>query len=154
LEEKFVKIDENKIRYLETGSGEPLVLVHGLGASAERWEYVIPLFERNYRVIVPDLIGFGYSDKPLVDYTPEFFSDFLGKFLQEIKIEKPMLIGSSLGGQVTVEYASNNDSIKKLILASPSGTTKPFEPITTRSTFPLLANSILIESKASVLLVK
>jgi len=98
LEEKFVKIDENKIRYLETGSGEPLVLVHGLGASAERWEYVIPLFERNYRVIVPDLIGFGYSDKPLVDYTPKFFSDFLGKFLQEIQIERPMLIGSSLGG--------------------------------------------------------
>ncbi len=128
MEEKFVEIDENKIRYLETGSGEPLVLVHGLGASAERWEYVIPLFERNYRVIVPDLIGFGYSDKPLVDYTPEFFSDFLGKFLQEIQIERPILIGSSLGGQVTVEYASNNDSIEKLILASPSGTTKTSTP--------------------------
>jgi len=128
LQEKFVKIDENKIRYLETGSGNPLVLVHGLGASAERWEYVIPLFEKHYRVIVPDLIGFGYSDKPQVEYTPKFFSDFLGKFLQEIQIERPMLIGSSLGGQVTVEYASNNDSIKKLILASPSGMTKTSTP--------------------------
>ena len=128
MQEKFVKIDENKIRYLETGSGQPLVLVHGLGASAERWEYVIPLFEKRYRVIVPDLIGFGYSDKPMVDYTIEFFSDFLGKFLQEIQIKRPMLIGSSLGGQVTVEYASNNDSIKKLILASPSGTTKASTP--------------------------
>ncbi len=128
MQEKFVKIDENKIRYLETGSGGPLVLVHGLGASAERWKYVIPLFEKRYQVIVPDLIGFGYSDKPMVDYTPEFFSDFLGKFLQEIKIERPMMIGSSLGGQVAVEYASNNDSIKKLILTSPSGMTKTPTP--------------------------
>ncbi len=75
MQEKFVKIDENKIRYLDTGSGDPLVLVHGLGASAERWKFVIPLFEKRYRVIVPDLIGFGYSDKPMLDYTPEFISD-------------------------------------------------------------------------------
>lgn len=128
MKEKFVKIDENKIRYLDTGSGDSLVLVHGLGASAERWEYVIPLFKKRYRVIVPDLIGFGYSDKPMVDYTQEFFSDFLGKFLQEIQIERPIMIGSSLGGQVIAEYASNNNSIKKLILTSPSGTTKTSTP--------------------------
>ena len=81
VEEKFLQVDGNKIRYLESGdSKQTLVLVHGLGASAERWDQVIPLFEDNFRVVVPDLIGFGYSDKPLVDYTPEFFSDFLEKF--------------------------------------------------------------------------
>ena len=77
MQEKFVNVDGNKIRYLESGnSKETIVLVHGLGASAERWEYVIPLFNKYFRVIVPDLIGFGYSDKPLVDYTSEFFSNF------------------------------------------------------------------------------
>jgi len=61
LTEKFVNIDGNKIRYLEVGtSNETLVLIHGLGASAERWEYVIPLFQEHFRVIVPDLIGFGW----------------------------------------------------------------------------------------------
>ncbi len=64
---KTAKIDGNKVRYLEEGtSKESLLLLHGLGASAERWEDVIPLFAKNYRVIVPDLIGFGYSDKPMV----------------------------------------------------------------------------------------
>lgn len=56
MQEKFVNVDGNKIRYLESGiSKESIVLIHGLGASAERWEYVIPMFEKHYRVIVPDL---------------------------------------------------------------------------------------------------
>ena len=81
LEEKFLQIDGNKIRYLESGNSEKiLVLIHGLGASAERWDQVIPLFADEYRVVVPDLIGFGHSDKPMVDYTPDFFSEFLEKF--------------------------------------------------------------------------
>ena len=84
VKENFLEVEGNKIRYLESGSSDKtLVLVHGLGASAERWSHVIPLFSESFRVIVPDLIGFGYSDKPLVDYTPEFFSDFLGCFFQK-----------------------------------------------------------------------
>ena len=82
-------IDGNKVRYLEAGnSNTALVLVHGLGASAERWEFVIPIFENYYRVIVPDLLGFGYSDKPLIEYTPDFFADFLEKFFHKLNIKK------------------------------------------------------------------
>ena len=130
VEEKFLQIDGNKIRYLESGdSKKTLVLVHGLGASAERWDQVIPLFADNYRVIVPDLIGFGYSDKPLVDYTPEFFSEFLKKFFIASGIKRPNLIGSSLGGQISAEYASSNpQEIEKLILVSPSGAMKQSTP--------------------------
>ena len=130
MQEKFVNVDGNKIRYLESGASKgTIVLVHGLGASAERWEFVIPLFNKNYTVIVPDLIGFGFSDKPLVDYTTEFFSKFLDGFLQKIGLEKPNIIGSSLGGQITAHYAVNhNDSIEKLVLVSPSGAMKHSTP--------------------------
>jgi len=123
VEEKFLQIDGNKIRYLESGnSKKTLVLVHGLGASAERWDQVIPLFSDDYRVVVPDLIGFGYSDKPLADYTTEFFSNFLEKFFIASDIKRPNLIGSSLGGQIAAEYtASHSQEIEKLILVSPSG---------------------------------
>jgi len=126
MQEKFVSIDGNKVRYLESGdSSETLVLVHGLGASAERWEFVMPSLKEHFKLIVPDLLGFGYSDKPLVDYTPEFFSEFLGKFLKEINISKTHLIGSSLGGQVIAEFAAKADSIvDKLVLISPSGAMK------------------------------
>ena len=130
MNEKFINIDENKIRYLESGnSGNTLVLIHGLGASAERWEYVIPHFKDHFRVIVPDLIGFGYSDKPLVDYTTEFFAEFLKKFLDKLEISNPIIIGSSLGGQITAEYTiNNNSSVQKLILVSPSGAMKQSTP--------------------------
>ncbi|MBC8516937.1 MAG: alpha/beta hydrolase [Nitrosopumilus sp.] len=123
VEEKFLKIDGHKIRYLESGNSKNIiVLLHGLGASAERWLSVIPLFSKNYRVIVPDLIGFGLSDKPHLDYTPEFFSDFLEKFFAQSGIVRPNLIGSSLGGQIAANYtSSHSEEIEKLILVSPAG---------------------------------
>ena len=130
MQENFIQVDGNKIRYLESGDSKNiLVLVHGLGASAERWNNVIPHFAKYYHVIVPDLIGFGYSDKPIVDYTPDFFSTFLGKFFDTLKIKRPNVIGSSLGGQIAAEYASAHpDNIEKLILVSPSGVMKQSTP--------------------------
>jgi pimeloyl-ACP methyl ester carboxylesterase len=130
VQENFIKVGENTIRYLESGdSKKTLVLVHGLGASAERWSGVIPIFAKNYHVIVPDLIGFGYSDKPLVDYTPNFFSDFIGEFFETLHLIRPNIIGSSLGGQIIAEYASiNPNNVEKLILVSPAGVMKQSTP--------------------------
>lgn len=130
MDEKFVTISGNKIRYLESGKSDNyIVLIHGLGASAERWEFVIPELSKHYKVIVPDLIGFGHSDKPLVDYTTDFFSDFLGNFLQKLEINKTNIIGSSLGGQITAEFTSQNqDLIENLVLVSPSGIMKHSTP--------------------------
>ncbi len=106
-----------------------MVLLHGLGASAERWAFVIPRLQKNFQVIVPDLVGFGLSDKPIVDYTPEFFSDFLKKFFETMGIYDPVLIGSSLGGQIAAEYCSRASSdIRKLILVSPAGVMKSSTP--------------------------
>ena len=126
MEERFLYVDGNKIRYLETGTSKnTLVLFHGLGGSAERWLPVIPLFEKHFRVIVPDLIGFGYSDKPAVDYTSDFFLRFLESFFKTACISKPCIIGSSLGGQLAASYASSYPKqIKKLVLVSPAGTMK------------------------------
>ena len=130
MEEKFLQIDGYKIRYLESGTSKnTLVLIHGLGASAERWNNVIPIFSDNFRVVVPDLIGFGYSDKPTVDYTLDFFSEFLEKFLIASDIKHPHIIGSSLGGQISAEYASSHSQeIEKLVLVSPSGMMKQSTP--------------------------
>ena len=130
MDEKFVTVKGNKIRYLESGNSDNyIVLIHGLGASAERWEFVIPELSKHHKVIVPDLIGFGQSDKPSVDYTTDFFTDFLGNFLQKIEINKTNIIGSSLGGQITAEFTSmNQDMIDNLVLVSPSGIMKHSTP--------------------------
>ena len=128
--EKSIKINDNNIRYIIEGkSKQNLLLIHGLGASSERWENVIPHFAKNYRVIVPDLIGFGLSDKPMVDYTTDYLADFISEFLDEIGVDSLSIIGSSLGGQIAAEFAYNNsEKLKKLVLVSPSGIMKHTTP--------------------------
>ena len=130
VEEKFLHVDGHRIRYIESGNSKnTLVLIHGLGASSERWSNVIPLFSDHYRVIVPDLIGFGQSDKPTADYTVDFFVDFLEKFIAASEIKHPNIIGSSLGGQISAEYASlHSEEMKNLVLVSPSGIMKQSTP--------------------------
>ena len=130
MQENYATIDGNKIRYLESGkSGDTMVLIHGLGASAERWLGVIPTFSRHYRVIVPDLVGFGCSDKPSIDYTPEMFIDFLDKFFLATDASNSIVVGSSLGGQLAADFASTHGShIQKLILVSPAGMMKHTTP--------------------------
>ena len=127
---KTTEIDGSKIRYLEEGTSKnTLILLHGLGASAERWEDVIPLFAKKFRVIVPDLIGFGYSDKPTVDYTTDYFAEFMSKFVEKVGIKEMSIIGSSLGGQIAAEFIINqNADVKKLVLVSPSGVMKHSTP--------------------------
>ena len=108
-------------------STNTLLLLHGLGASAERWENVIPFFAKKFRVIVPDLIGFGYSDKPMVDYTTDYFAEFVSKFVNKLGIKKLNIIGSSLGGEIAAESIINHDvNVTKLVLVSPSGTNEAF----------------------------
>jgi len=131
VREHYVTVDGNKIRYLEEGNDGPhVILIHGLGSQAERWQQVIPYLSRNHRVIAPDLIGFGRSDKPQVDYTPKYFVKFVFDFLECLGIDKTIMIGSSLGGQIVAESAaaSENDTIQKIILVSPTGTMRTTNP--------------------------
>ena len=130
MQENFVTVAGNRIRYLESGdSAHTLVLVHGLGASAERWNSVLSLFADKYRVLAPDIVGFGHSDKPITDYTTEFLSEFLAQFIDVLGLESTHVIGSSMGGQLALELAhSRPDLVKKLILTSPSGIMKQSTP--------------------------
>ena len=127
---KKIQVHGNKIRYLDYNNfsskqRENLVLLHGIGASAERWSRVIPLFHEHFRVIVPDIIGFGYSDKPTVEYNMPFFVKFFEDFLNSLGVKKASIGGSSFGGLVAAEFAiKNTNMVNKLILVSPAGTMK------------------------------
>ena len=121
----FVNVLGYRIRYLKLinpRSKETLVLLHGLGASADRWSD-LKQFLGEYTVVIPDLIGFGYSEKPLVHYEMDFFIRFLEEFFYKLAIINPICIGSSFGGQLVLEYYfKNKDFFKKIILVSPAGT--------------------------------
>lgn len=131
MKEKFVTINRNKIRYLEEGqSDRNLVLLHGLGGYAERWSNIMPYLSKKYHTYAPDLIGYGQSDKPSVDYTPEFFIKFVFDFIESLGIKKTFMIGTSLGGQIAAECAATQSPvIDKVILISPAGIMRKSTPI-------------------------
>jgi 2-hydroxy-6-oxonona-2,4-dienedioate hydrolase len=125
---KLIDVNGYNIRYLlytnkNTSSKKgTLVLLHGIGASADRWSYVSPDLSKYYRLIIPDIVGFGYSDKPTVEYTMDFFVNFFKDFLFELEVERLSMIGSSFGGYLATEFTVRNlGKVDKLILAAPAG---------------------------------
>lgn len=128
FQEKSVTVFGAKIRYLEAGdSAKPtVILLHGLGAQAESWAANITPLAANFHVIAPDQIGFGKSDKPFLKYRVGTYTDFLDKFMAELKIEKASLVGNSLGGWVAaltaVKYPNR---VEKIVLADAAGIQPP-----------------------------
>ena len=129
IPQRITYVNGYGIRYLDfdniphkSDDDSSVILLHGIGASAERWLPVAPELSKYFRVLVPDIVGFGYSDKPTVEYTIGFFMDFLRGFLENLRIHTPIIIGSSLGGYLATEFAIRfNTRVKKLVLAAPAG---------------------------------
>jgi pimeloyl-ACP methyl ester carboxylesterase len=103
--DRYIDVYSIWTRYWDLGAGPPVLLLHGLGASAESWEPVAGPLSRYHRVLIPDLIGFGFTDKPDIDYTLEAFVGFVGAFMQSLDIARTSLIGHSLGGAIALRIA-------------------------------------------------
>jgi pimeloyl-ACP methyl ester carboxylesterase len=111
-----------KIHYVEAGSGPVVVLLHGLGGNTTNWQFNIAALAQKYRVVVLDQIGFGKSDKPLINYRIATYVDFLDAFLKELKIERASLVGNSMGGWVAASYAlAHPERVERLVLVDAAG---------------------------------
>jgi pimeloyl-ACP methyl ester carboxylesterase len=87
------------------------------------WLQVAQVLSKYFRIITPDIIGFGCSDKPTnKEYNIGFFVDFLQAFLENLHIRRPILCGHSFGGLVVTEFAIRfADQVERLILTAPAG---------------------------------
>lgn len=120
-----------RLHYLEQGAeqaGAPVVVfLHGSGSGASghsnfKRNYPV-LAQAGYRVIVPDLIGYGYSDKPDdVNYPLSFFVECVHQLLQAIGVQRFTLIGNSLGGAIALQYTLDYpQTVERLLLMAPGG---------------------------------
>ena len=117
-----------KIKYVEAGSGPVVVLLHGLGGNSTNWAFNTPALAEKFRVVVPDQVGFGGSDKPLVNYRIGTYVDFLDKFLSELKVERATLVGNSMGGWIAALYALRYPGkVERLVLVDSAGFAPPKE---------------------------
>ena len=124
--EKETLVFGQMIRYLEAGSGPTVILLHGLGGSAQAWQLNIAPLAEKFHVFVPDQIGFGKSDKPLVNYRIRTYVDFLDQFCKQLKIDRATLVGNSMGGWIAALFtAAFPDRVDKLVLVDAGGYAPP-----------------------------
>lgn len=125
--DKTIAVFGQSIHYFDMGSGPVVVLLHGLGSRKEDWLPVLEPMAEKYRLLVPDQIGFGKSDKPLLDYSVQTYVDFLSEFLRQLKVEKASLVGESLGGWIAALYVAELGGgahlipVEKLVLVDAAG---------------------------------
>ncbi|HLV60938.1 MAG TPA: alpha/beta fold hydrolase [Fredinandcohnia sp.] len=107
-EDGFTTVGGVRIHYEAYGAGEPVVLVHGLGASAVAWRRVAPhLAEAGYRVLALDLKGCGLSDRPPGDYSRKALASLVCGFMDNVGVHRARaLVGHSMGGAIVLEIAS------------------------------------------------
>ncbi|MEC4717695.1 alpha/beta hydrolase [Noviherbaspirillum sp. CPCC 100848] len=106
LEEKTILVDRHEIHYLEGGSGDAVVLLHGIFAEKDHWvDFARPL-TGSYHVIVPDLPGFGESSRmPDLQYDYAAQTELLVKMLDKLGIKRAHLAGNSMGGTIASLFA-------------------------------------------------
>lgn len=125
IREIRLDVDGVGIHCLTAGeSGPPVVLLHGGGIDSAvlSWgDAVVPLSAR-HRVFAPDLPGFGLSDTPDIQYTTEFFIQFLNRFLDKLHLERVSLAGLSMGGAIALGFTLRFPGrVEKLVPVAPYG---------------------------------
>jgi pimeloyl-ACP methyl ester carboxylesterase len=124
-EERFVTIDGARMRYLQAGSGPPVILLHGLMGYSFSWRFTIPALARHATVYAPDQLGTGFSDRPAdLDCRLCAMADRIFKFLDAVGVSSFDLLGTSHGGAVAMMAASMRATrpdlhLRKLILVAP-----------------------------------
>ena len=117
----FVEIDGCRTHYRRAGKGQSLVFLHGAGGAPQILPFMERLAER-FDVLVPDHPGYGQSDEPEWLENIHDVAYFYLDFLAQLKLERAVIVGTSMGGWMAMEMAVRNTSrIASLVLVSPAG---------------------------------
>ena len=115
-----ININGMRIRYIKTGQGPALVLLHTLRTQLDIFQMVIPELGKYFTVFALDYPGHGFSDIPRTDYVPELFVNTVEKFMEELQIENATLAGVSIGGSIPLLIAArHNPRIRNVISINP-----------------------------------
>jgi pimeloyl-ACP methyl ester carboxylesterase len=119
---RFLQLHGDRVAYRDEGSGDALLLIHGMAGSSETWRAVLPQLAKKYRVIAPDLLGHGQSAKPRGDYSLGAFAVSLRDLLDELGVAQATIVGHSLGGGVAMQFFYQHpDYCRRLVLIASGG---------------------------------
>jgi pimeloyl-ACP methyl ester carboxylesterase len=144
----FTRVDGIRLHYQEAGDedGPPIILIHGFISSNLIWSgTLLPLANAGYRVIAPDLPGYGYSDKPAgAEYTISSQAQAVVGLMDRLKIAKAIVVGASYGGAVAATIALDHpERVDKLILVGAVSNDEPKKKLLLRiSRFPVVGDVV------------
>ncbi|GAB3813873.1 alpha/beta fold hydrolase [Pontibacter rugosus] len=113
-----LQLAQGQLHYVDEGTGEAIVFVHGTPTWSFVWRQQIKALSRQYRCIAPDHMGFGLSDTPAdADFTPEAHAERLEKLIEQLQLKQITLVVHDFGGPIALQYALRHpDNVKNLIL--------------------------------------
>lgn len=106
----FVEVNGSKMHYIEAGSGDAILFLHGIPTSCYLWRNVIPHLSSLGRCIAPDLIGFGLSDKPNIEYSVFDHIKYIEQFIEKLKLKNITLVMHGWGSVIGFEYAMRHEN--------------------------------------------
>jgi pimeloyl-ACP methyl ester carboxylesterase len=113
----YTQIGDTRVRYTDEGQGPVVVLIHGFASSLETWLTVAPVLQKQFRVISLDLKGFGWTDRPEGDYSPEAQARLVWGLLDSLKVRRASLVGHSWGSSVVLAASlAEPDRVDRLAL--------------------------------------
>ncbi len=124
MRQYFVDADGVNTRIVEAGEGEPLFLLHGIGGHIEAYARNMKSLSKHFRVIAMDMLGHGYTGKPVVPYTLDKYSDHLLSVIKALSLDEVHLSGESLGGWVSAWFAARHPEYVKTLLLNTPGNIK------------------------------
>jgi len=111
----IINIKDIDVNYIQYGKGSDIILLHGWGQNIEMMKPLGDKLEKDYRITIVDLPGYGKSEEPKTEWTIYDYCDVIEELIKELKIKNPIVMGHSFGGRVAIIYASR-ESVKKLVL--------------------------------------
>jgi len=121
VDEDWVALDGHRMRYLHAGRGRPLLLIHGLLGYSFSWRFNITELARHATVYAIDLLGLGFSDRPVIPCSLRDTATLVRRFLDQLGIEELDLLGTSYGGAVALMLASLEPArVSRMVLSAPA----------------------------------
>lgn len=142
--DRYVDILGSRVRYRVEGSGSPILLIHGIGASLEFWNWTTPALRDRHTTIAFDFPGFGGSDPRESAYSPSGAADTVVAFMDALGLRTTVIIGSSLGGAIaTLAAGTAPERVSALVLVDPGGFTTGLNTLMRLETIPWVGEALL-----------
>jgi pimeloyl-ACP methyl ester carboxylesterase len=138
----WVEIGGLNVHYEDEGQGPVIVLVHGIMSSLQTWDDWTDVLKNNYRVIRLDLPGYGLTGAPkdISKFNESYLLNSFSKFIDDLNLKKFTLVGNSLGGYISAQYAATHpEKVQKLVLIDPIGYPQKLPWILNLATKPVIS---------------